>query len=139
MEPCQQAVECDEAGFRGEDAIELCRESNLALVARRAAVSLEIAVELPDRGADGGLGGAILVGESVELMNQALGMNPAQAMLADPRLREGRLLNWPASSLTMTLSRSKPWALMLPHSAPSVAIGTGSALVVPVIENEWDF
>jgi hypothetical protein len=35
-------------------------------------------------------------------------------------------LNWPASSLTMTVSGSKPWALMLPQSAPSVAISTGS-------------
>jgi hypothetical protein len=55
MEPGEQALENDEAGFRGEDAIELGRKRNLALLARRAEVSLEVAVELPDRAADGGL------------------------------------------------------------------------------------
>src|SRR5215475_2109801 len=30
-------------------------------------------------------------------------------------------LNWPASSLTMTVLGRKPCALMLPHRAPSVA------------------
>jgi len=34
-------------------------------------------------------------------------------------------LNCPASSLTITVLGSKPCALTLPHSAPSVAIGTG--------------
>src|SRR5208283_3741772 len=38
----------------------------------------------------------------------------------------GPTLNWPASSLTITVSASKPCALTLPHRAPSVAISTGS-------------
>jgi hypothetical protein len=43
-------------------------------------------VELPDHFADGGLGGAVVLGDAVELVNQALAMNPAQATLAE--------LNW---------------------------------------------
>ena len=35
--------------------------------------------------------------------------------------------NWPASSLTITVSASRPRARTLPHSAPSVAISTGRA------------
>src|SRR5271165_3155770 len=38
----------------------------------------------------------------------------------------GPTWNWPASSLTITVSASKPCALTLPHRAPSVAISTGS-------------
>jgi hypothetical protein len=39
----------------------------------------QITVELPDQVADGGLGGAALVREGVELVNQALGMNLIQS------------------------------------------------------------
>src|SRR5271163_4698487 len=76
----------DEASFAGEDAIELCHKDGLALRGGRATIGLEIAVELPDRRAHGGLGGAVLVREGVELVNQALGMNPAQAVLANIEL-----------------------------------------------------
>ena len=37
-----KAVEGDEAGFGGEDAIELCRKRNLALFTRSAAVGLDL-------------------------------------------------------------------------------------------------
>lgn len=33
MKPCEQAVEGDEAGFAGEDAIELCRKRPVVLLA----------------------------------------------------------------------------------------------------------
>jgi hypothetical protein len=33
-----------------------------------------------DQFADGSLSGAVLVGEGIELVNQAFGMNPAQAV-----------------------------------------------------------
>jgi hypothetical protein len=36
--------------------------------------------------ADGVLSGAVLLGEAVELVNQRLGMNPAQAMRFPPPL-----------------------------------------------------
>jgi hypothetical protein len=39
----------------------------------------QITVELPDQVADGGLGGAALVREGVEFVNQALGMNLIQS------------------------------------------------------------
>jgi hypothetical protein len=38
MEARQQAVESDEASFAGEDAIELCRQGGLALLAWSAPV-----------------------------------------------------------------------------------------------------
>ena len=49
-------------------------------------MGLEIAVEVPDQLTHSGLGGAVLAGEGVELVNQALGMDPAQAVLADVEL-----------------------------------------------------
>src|SRR3712207_6261602 len=36
--------------------------------------------------------------------------------------------NWPASSLTITVPGSRPWALMAPQSAPSVATRAGPTL-----------
>jgi hypothetical protein len=79
MKPREQAVEGDEAGFAGEDAIELGFQNSLALRGRRVTVGLELAVELPDGGAHGGLGGAILIREGVEFVNRALGMNLIQS------------------------------------------------------------
>jgi hypothetical protein len=67
MKPRQQAVEGDEAGFAGEDAVELGRKRGLALLARSALISLEIAVELPDCGADGD---AVFRREGIELVDQ---------------------------------------------------------------------
>src|SRR5580700_554060 len=86
VEPCEQTIEGDKAGLALEDAFEPCPQGGLALFGGSAAIGLEIAVELPDQLADGGLSGAVLVGESVELVNQALGMDPAQAVLADVEL-----------------------------------------------------
>jgi hypothetical protein len=90
MKPCEQAVEGDEAGFVGEDAIELDFQISLALGGGRAPVGLEITVELPYGGAEGGLSNAVLIRKGVELVNQALGMNPAQAVLADLELSRRR-------------------------------------------------
>src|SRR6516225_3300504 len=50
------------------------------------AIGLERAIEPPDRRTDAALGGALLICEGVELVNEALGMNPAQAMLANIEL-----------------------------------------------------
>jgi hypothetical protein len=60
----------DEAGLEREDAVEFCRERGLGRRGSRATVGLEIAMELPDRGADGDGGGAVLVREGVELVNE---------------------------------------------------------------------
>src|SRR5215831_20043003 len=86
VEPREQAIECDEAGVSLEDAVEPRPQSGLALFGGGATIDLEITVEVPDQLADGGLGGAVVVGEGVELVNQALGMNPAQAVMADVEL-----------------------------------------------------
>lgn len=77
IKPRQQTVESDEAGAAREDAVEPGAKRRLALFARSAAVGLEFAVEPPDRGAQLLLGSAVLLGESVELVHEALGMNPA--------------------------------------------------------------
>src|SRR5207253_6204273 len=82
----EQAVERDEAGLALEDAVEPRPQCGLALFGGSATIGLEITVEVPDQLANGGLGGTVLVGEGIELVNQALGMNPAQAMLADIEL-----------------------------------------------------
>ena len=79
-----------------------------------APVGLQVGVEPPDQGAHALLGGVLPVGEGVELVDQPLGMHPAQGVPPSA--------NWPASSRQITVSGSRPCALMLPHSAPSVAI-----------------
>ena len=86
VEPREQAVEGDEAGLARKDAVEPRPQGNLALFGGRTTIGLKITVEVPDQLADAGLGGAVLRGEGIELVNQALGMNPAQTMLADIEL-----------------------------------------------------
>src|ERR1700694_4878550 len=49
-------------------------------------IGFEIAIEPPDQPPDAVLSSALLIGEGVELVNQALGMDPAQAVLADIEL-----------------------------------------------------
>jgi hypothetical protein len=51
-----------------------------------AAVGFEIGVEPPDQGAQALLSGVPLVGEGVELVDQALGMDPAQGVVIDREL-----------------------------------------------------
>ena len=51
-----------------------------------AAPGLQIGVEEPDQAADAALRGALSVGERIEFVNQTLGMDPAQAVLADVEL-----------------------------------------------------
>ena len=86
MEPCEQTVEGNEAGLVREDAIEACLQGCLALRGRMLAIGFESAIELPDQCADAALGGALLMREGVELVNEALGMDPAQAVSADIEL-----------------------------------------------------
>src|SRR5712691_3800631 len=86
MEPGEQTVEGDEAGLTHEDAVEPRPQGGLALPGRMLAIGLEIAIEPPDQCAGSALGHALLIGEGVELVNQALGMDPAQAVPADIEL-----------------------------------------------------
>src|ERR1700693_3719784 len=122
MKPAEQAVEGDEAGVEREDAVELCRQGGLARRAWMLAIVFEIAVERPDCGAAAVLGEAVLVRESVELVNQPP-LSRGSAWIQHSACRP--TLNWPASSLVpaqagITVSLRKPWALMLPpNGAPN--------------------
>jgi hypothetical protein len=49
-------------------------------------VCLEIAIEPPDQCTGSALGQALLIGKGVELVNQALGVNPAQGVLTAWRI-----------------------------------------------------
>ena len=82
----EQTVERGEAGLVAEDAIEPRRQGRLARRGRMAAPSLETAVVRPDHAADAALGGALGVGEGIEFVDQAFGVDPAQAMRADIEL-----------------------------------------------------
>ena len=86
MEPREQAVESDEAGFAAEDTVKPCPQSGLALPGRMPAIGFEIVIEPPDELADFALGDALLICEGVEPVDEPLGMDPAQAVLADIEL-----------------------------------------------------
>src|SRR5713101_7637737 len=86
MEPCEQTVEGDEAGLTHEDAVEPCPQGGLALPGRMLAIGFEIAIEPPDQCARSALSLALFIGEGIELVNEALGMDPAQAVRADIEL-----------------------------------------------------
>ena len=86
MEPCEQTVEGDEAGLAREDAVEPCPQGGLALRGRMLAIGFEIAIEPPDQRARSALSLALFIREGVELVNEALGMDPAQAVRADVEL-----------------------------------------------------
>src|SRR5271166_5783936 len=86
VQPLEQPIEGGKAGGAQEDAVEA--RPHFAAAARRRcqAIGLEVGVVPPDQPADMLLGGALLVGERLQLVHQALGMDPAQAMLADIEL-----------------------------------------------------
>src|SRR6202795_5375890 len=86
MEPRKQTVEGDESGLAREDAVEARPQGSLALPARILAIGFKVAIERPDQSTNAGLGLALLIGEGVELVNETLGMNPEQAVLADIEL-----------------------------------------------------
>src|SRR5271166_3508889 len=86
MKPREQTVEGDESGLAREDAVEARPQGSLAPPAGILAIGFEVAIERPDQVTNAGLGLALLIGEGIELVNETLGMNPAQAMLADIEL-----------------------------------------------------
>ena len=81
-----QPVEGGKAGLALEDAIEAEAQCGLAASRGVVPVGLEVAIEPPDETANRLLGAAMLVGEGVELVNEALGMDSAARMLADLEL-----------------------------------------------------
>ena len=86
VKPHQQAIEGDEAGLLHEAAIEPRLQRCLAFRGGSETIGLEVGVEIPDLAADGSLSSAALVGEGVELVNEAFGVHPAQTVLADIEL-----------------------------------------------------
>jgi hypothetical protein len=79
MEPFEQPVESDEANVSGEDAVKAGAQDGLVLLAGVLAIGLEIAIEPPDQITSFALGFALLIGEGVKLVDQALGMNLIQS------------------------------------------------------------
>ncbi len=49
-------------------------------------IGFEVAIEPPDQRARSALGRTLRIGEGIELVNEALGMDPAQAVRADVEL-----------------------------------------------------
>lgn len=123
VQPREQSIQGGETRTPPEDALEASPQLRPAAGCGIGAIGLEVAVEPPDEPADMALRGLVQVGERVQLMHQAFGVDPAQGVPADIKLAG---IIAPASSLMMTVSGRKPCALTLPHSAPSVAIRTGS-------------
>jgi hypothetical protein len=85
MQSGEQSIEGGKAGLARKYAIEAGAQCGLALRGRIAAIGFQVVVEPSDKGADGA-GGIVSVGESVELVNQPHGMDPAQPMPADIEL-----------------------------------------------------
>ena len=86
VQPLQQAVEGGEAGAPLEDAVEARPQLAAPAWRRLEPVGLQVGIEPPDQPADMLLGGALLVGERLQLVHQALGVDPAQRVLADVEL-----------------------------------------------------
>lgn len=86
MQPREQTIEGDEAGAAAKDAVEAGAKPAAATWRRVGAVSFQIGVEPPDRRTDTLLRDTLVIGESVELVHQPLGMDPAQRVLADGEL-----------------------------------------------------
>jgi hypothetical protein len=70
VQALEQAVEHDEAGAAAEDAIEAGAQFSPATPTGLSSVRLQIGVVPPDQVADARLGGPLLVGEGVELVDE---------------------------------------------------------------------
>ena len=86
VEACEQPIKDSKAGAALEDAVETGAQGGSALWCRITAVGLEVAVEPPDQRARMLLRDTLPVGEGVELVDQAFGMDPTQGVAADREL-----------------------------------------------------
>ena len=82
----QQAVEFGKGGICREDGIEAAAELGAPSLARALAVGLEVGIEPPEPCADALLLAAPLLGEAIERVDQPLGVDPAERMMADIEL-----------------------------------------------------
>ena len=120
MQPLQQAVESDEAGATAEDVVEPLAELGAPPGCRCPAVVLEVGIELPDQRTHLLLGGALVVGERVQLVHEPLCVDPTQRVLTDGELagviadnhgvaqKVMRLNAAPVLAAPTTCSRSSP-------------------------------
>ncbi len=119
----EQPIESGKPGTPLENTLEA--GAQLRPTPRRGVgfVVFEIAVKPPDEGADTLLGGALPLGEGVELMDEALGMHPAQAMPAEIE---------PAGVIADHRCRGQQ--TMRPDAAPQGAFGGEGDRVVTAFE-----
>jgi hypothetical protein len=68
VEPHEQSIERDEAGFALEDAVEPRPQGSVALFGRGATIRLEITIEGPDQVTHGGLDGALAGETGLEIL-----------------------------------------------------------------------
>src|SRR3954470_8368653 len=86
MQPRQQPIEADEAGAAHKDAVEARPQLAAPTCCWCGTIGLEVGIEPPDQAAHLLLGGALLVSESLQLVHQPLGMDPAERVIADVEL-----------------------------------------------------
>lgn len=86
VQACEQTVEGEEASVGGEDLIEAPAELASSSPGRALSVGLEVGVEPPDPSSDALLGLALSIAEGIELVDQALGMDPAKRMAGELEL-----------------------------------------------------
>src|SRR5271157_5931115 len=120
VQPLEQAIQRGEARAAPKDAIEAGAQLAAASRRRIQLVGFQVGIEPPDQSTDTLLGAALLVGERLQLVHQAFGVDPAQAVLADVEL--------PGVVADDDRIGTGNHAFTAPHSAPSVATRTGSGV-----------
>ena len=86
MDTRQQPIQGDEAGFTGEERIEAARQLPAEPFAWLSAIGFQSGVERPESGLYAFLFPPLVIGEGIQLVDQPLGVNPAQGMPADIEL-----------------------------------------------------
>ena len=86
VQPLKQTVEGGEARVPLEDTIEARTQFTASAWRRIEPVGLQIGIEPPDQSANMLLRTTLLVGKRLQLVNQALGVDPAQRVVADVEL-----------------------------------------------------
>jgi hypothetical protein len=84
--PFEQTIKGDKAGASAKDAVEANTHFAVASRGELKTVALEVAVEPPDQLAHESLGGALKLGEGIELVRQLLRVHPAEGMLTHDEL-----------------------------------------------------
>ena len=83
VQPFEQPVKQDKAGFAGENAVETPLQLALSFGCWVVTILLEIGVQPPDTPPDSALGFLMFDGDRDQLVDQSFGMHPAQGMPAD--------------------------------------------------------